>query len=110
ASTDLRGEALLALGKMKVNRATSVLRQHTTDPDQFVVLRAWAAIGLLDSPEAAVLLQTIPGSSTFDRIGWTIAVGLATNLDQSVVQTLQTQMEESVASAEAKRLAVWALR
>lgn len=108
-SADLRGEAILALGRMKTHTAVERMKELTKDPDPSCALRAWAAIGLLESQESLNFLATPPEVGA-DRIGWTLAVGLLSDPTEAMSKTLRDQVKDNSLPPEAQRLAIWALR
>lgn len=106
---EVRREAILALGKMKAASALPVLEQLTKDADSICALRAWAAIGLLDSSEAISFLAAGPQAPA-NRVGWTVGVGLLTTPTPPMWNILRAQAADTSQSPEAQRLALWALR
>lgn len=110
SSAVVRAEALLALGRVHAMDALELLTKATADSDSSAALRAWTAIGLLDTAPARQFLEAAPPAGSEARIGWTVAVGLLKEPTKAMWQTVRKQVDESEASAEAQRLAIWAMR
>lgn len=109
ASPQLRGEAILSLGRMRSERGLEAMKRLTTDPDASCALRAWTAIGLLDSEAARAFLATPPSPEGIGRVGWTIAVGLLSSPTDAMWTIVREQVNDTHCSLEARRLALWAL-
>lgn len=106
----VRGEAILALGRMRHADSLELMKRLTGDGNHPVALHAWVAIGLLDSEAAQHFLAAVPEPGGVNRIGWTLAVGLLERPTDTMWESIRAQLKDSDTSIEAKRLALWALR
>jgi hypothetical protein len=109
-SMSVRGEAALALGMLRHSDAVPTLKSLTRLADVPAKLRAWAAIGLLNSPQAIEFLKNPPKTGGADLVGWALGVGLLENPPNESLSAMVKLLDNPGAPLEAKHLALWTMR
>lgn len=117
ADDRVRAAAVLALGRIGhepvIDRVLGSVADGRAglllDGSQDVRLSAWAALGLLDTPRARLMLATgpMPTATEHDRAAQAMAIGLLAKPTKAHAQWLADRLADRSESFEVKRWCVW---